>query len=136
MQDEIQEPSADFKPNLVNSVCFLVQFIIQLITFAVNYQGPPFNASIKDTTVLRVTFFWGSIGFAVLALDLIPSLTQSVSLVGHHSVLLGLICPAPSGARSSICYAAYACSMSLICHLYVAGHASWELLPALHLVSE
>ena len=41
---EKQEPNSDFKPNLVNTVCFLVQFIIQLITFGVNYQvrRPPF----------------------------------------------------------------------------------------------
>lgn len=38
MQGEKQEPNTDFKPNLVNTVCFLVQFIIQLMTFAVNYQ--------------------------------------------------------------------------------------------------
>ena len=38
LQDQKQEPNADFKPNLVNTICFLVQFIIQLMTFAVNYQ--------------------------------------------------------------------------------------------------
>ncbi len=38
LQGEKQEPNTDFKPNLVNTVCFLVQFIIQLMTFAVNYQ--------------------------------------------------------------------------------------------------
>ena len=80
-QDEVQEPNADFKPNLVNTVCFLVQFIIQLITFGVNYQGPPFNASIRDTTALRYTFWWGSIFWAVLSLDLVPELTKLVSLV-------------------------------------------------------
>lgn len=77
----MQEPNADFKPNLVNTVCFLVQFIIQLITFGVNYQGPPFNASIRDTKTLRYTFWWGSIFWAVLSLDLVPELTQLVSLV-------------------------------------------------------
>ena len=80
----MQEPNADFKPNLVNTVCFLVQFIIQLITFGVNYQGPPFNASIRDTKALRYTFWWGSIFWAVLSLDLVPELTQLVSLV--HSL--------------------------------------------------
>lgn len=29
-QDERQEPGADFKPNLINTVCFLVNFIIQV----------------------------------------------------------------------------------------------------------
>lgn len=29
-QDERQEPDADFKPNLINTVCFLVNFVIQV----------------------------------------------------------------------------------------------------------
>ncbi|CAL8460618.1 g147 [Coccomyxa elongata] len=95
-KDEVQEPNADFKPNLVNTVCFLVQFIIQLITFGVNYQGPPFNTSIRDTMTLRYTFWWGSVFWAVLSLDLIPELTKMVSLVsvppmlGYQIVGLGL----------------------------------------------
>ena len=82
MQEQVQEPNADFAPNLVNTVCFLVQFIIQLITFGVNYQGPPFNAAIADTKALQRTFTWGSAAFVLLALDLIPYLTEAVSLVG------------------------------------------------------
>ena len=45
----MQKPDADFKPNLVNTVCFVVNFIIQLSTFACNYQGTPFNTPIKET---------------------------------------------------------------------------------------
>lgn len=81
LQEQVQEPNADFAPNLVNTVCFLVQFIIQLITFGVNYQGPPFNTAIADTKALRGTFTWGSLAFVLLALDLIPGLTEAVSLV-------------------------------------------------------
>ena len=44
-------------------------------------QGPPFNASIKDTKALRVTFFWGSLFFAILTLGTIPGLAELVSLV-------------------------------------------------------
>ena len=49
LQDQMQKPDADFKPNLVNTVCFVVNFIIQLSTFACNYQGAPFNTPIKET---------------------------------------------------------------------------------------
>jgi cation-transporting ATPase 13A1 len=41
--DEKQDSESDFKPNLVNSVCYLVQQIVQLTTFGVNYVGHPFN---------------------------------------------------------------------------------------------
>lgn len=44
-------------------------------------QGPPFNASIKDTKALRVTFFWGTLFFVLLTLDVIPGLAELVSLV-------------------------------------------------------
>lgn len=37
-QHELQKPDTDFQPNLVNTVCFIVNFIIQLTTFSVNYQ--------------------------------------------------------------------------------------------------
>jgi len=30
LQEERQEPDADFKPNLINTICFLVNFIIQV----------------------------------------------------------------------------------------------------------
>ncbi len=49
VQDQKQKPDADFVPNLVNTVCFVVNFIIQLSTFACNYQGAPFNTPIKQT---------------------------------------------------------------------------------------
>lgn len=38
-QEHAQAPDTEFKPNLVNTVCFLVQFIVMLVTFAVNYQA-------------------------------------------------------------------------------------------------
>ena len=47
-QEDRQEPDAEFKPNLVNSVCFLVNWIIQVTTFAVNYVGHPFNTALLD----------------------------------------------------------------------------------------
>ena len=49
VQDQKQKPDTDFVPNLVNTVCFVVNFIIQLSTFVVNYQGAPFNTPIKET---------------------------------------------------------------------------------------
>ena len=47
-QEDKQLPDTPFEPNLVNSVCFLVNWIVQLTTFGVNYIGHPFNTSLKD----------------------------------------------------------------------------------------
>ena len=63
MQGEKQEPNTDFKPNLVNTVCFLVQFIIQLMTFAVNYQvcfpSHDYSMSCQPTWERRKAVFVG-----------------------------------------------------------------------------
>jgi len=50
-----EEDANAFKPNLVNTVAFMVNFIIQLVTFAVNYVGEPFNVSIWRNKAL----IWG-----------------------------------------------------------------------------
>ena len=47
-------PDTPFEPNLVNSVCFLVNWIVQLTTFGVNYIGHPFNTSLQDNKGLAV----------------------------------------------------------------------------------
>ena len=47
-QDERLAPDSEFKPNLVNTVCFLVNWVIQITTFAVNYVGHPFNTALAD----------------------------------------------------------------------------------------
>jgi cation-transporting ATPase 13A1 len=46
--NEKQDSESDFAPNLVNSICYLVQQIVQLTTFAVNYVGHPFNTSLTQ----------------------------------------------------------------------------------------
>ncbi len=48
LQEDKQLPDTPFEPNLVNSVCFLVNWIVQLTTFGVNYIGHPFNTSLQD----------------------------------------------------------------------------------------
>ena len=44
-------------------------------------QGPPFNAAIKDTNAVRGTYYSATLAFALLTLDVIPGLTELVSLV-------------------------------------------------------
>jgi len=68
IQEDRLEPDADFKPNLVNTVCFLVNWIIQITTFAVNYVGDPFMTPLKDNRGLA-----GCTRFAPPSLSLISS---------------------------------------------------------------
>lgn len=72
MQEDRQQPDSDFKPNLLNTVCYLVNFGIQTMTFAVNYIGAPFN-----TPLTQNKMFWNSIRFSgvmyvLLVLDVPP----------------------------------------------------------------
>ncbi|KAK9288503.1 hypothetical protein L1049_016962 [Liquidambar formosana] len=65
MPDECIEPDSDFHPNLVNTVSYMVNMMIQVATFAVNYMGHPFNQSISENKpflyalLASVGFFYG-----------------------------------------------------------------------------
>eukprot|EP00798_Chlamydomonas_sp_ICE-L_P019150 gene19150-25760_t len=72
---------SEFKPNLVNSVCYLVEAVVQLSTFTVNYVGHPFNSSISENkgmfnSVRMMTMFLG-----VVIFDVVPGLGSSFGLV-------------------------------------------------------
>ncbi|KAK9844208.1 hypothetical protein WJX81_008107 [Elliptochloris bilobata] len=81
VEEDAQAPDTDFAPNLVNTVCFLVQFLVMLVTFAVNYQGHPFNAALRENRAMVSTLKYGGIGFVVLVLDLVPGANSAMSLV-------------------------------------------------------
>ncbi|KAL6197853.1 hypothetical protein ACLB2K_027645 [Fragaria x ananassa] len=48
MPEECIEPDSEFHPNLVNTVSYMVNMMLQVATFAVNYMGHPFNQSISE----------------------------------------------------------------------------------------
>ncbi|KAJ3038828.1 hypothetical protein HDV00_000316 [Rhizophlyctis rosea] len=50
--DEEIKLDAEFSPNLLNSAVYLVSLIMQISTFAINYQGPPFRESIIQNKAL------------------------------------------------------------------------------------
>ncbi|KAK2079975.1 hypothetical protein QBZ16_002370 [Prototheca wickerhamii] len=79
--DERQEPDAEFKPNLINTVCFLVNFAIQTMTFAVNYVGAPFNTPLKENRYFALSINWSVLAFILLVLDIPPGLRKWFSLV-------------------------------------------------------
>ncbi|KAJ3051115.1 hypothetical protein HK097_007915 [Rhizophlyctis rosea] len=50
--DEDIKLDAEFSPSLLNSAVYLVSLIMQISTFAINYQGPPFRESILQNKAL------------------------------------------------------------------------------------
>ena len=87
VQDQKQKPDADFVPNLVNTVCFVVNFIIQLSTFACNYQGAPFNTPIKQTkgffNMLKYSYI-----FCLIIIYDVMGIGTAFSLVSNTAMLL------------------------------------------------
>ncbi|KAI9002348.1 hypothetical protein BC832DRAFT_561305 [Gaertneriomyces semiglobifer] len=50
--DEDIKLDAEFTPNLLNSGVYLVSLIMQISTFAINYQGQPFRESLRNNKAL------------------------------------------------------------------------------------
>ena len=62
-------------------MCWLINFITQLITFAVNYMGEPFNTSITTNRGLWGVVRFGSLAYVILVLDLVPGFASGIALV-------------------------------------------------------
>jgi cation-transporting ATPase 13A1 len=76
-----QAPDAEFKPNLINTVCFLANFAIQTMTFAVNYVGRPFNTPLAQNKMFAASVRWSAAAYVLLVADLVPGLAGWFSLV-------------------------------------------------------
>lgn len=79
--EERQEPGGDFKPNLVNTVCFLTNFAIQTMTFAVNYVGKPFTTPLMENTLFALSVRYSVGMYVLLVLDIISGMNGWFSLV-------------------------------------------------------
>jgi cation-transporting ATPase 13A1 len=72
---------APFKPNLLNSGVYLVSLIMQISTFAINYQGLPFRESIfQNKSMINSLVIVFLIAFAAAA-EIIPELNSTMELV-------------------------------------------------------
>ncbi|XP_057727468.1 probable manganese-transporting ATPase PDR2 isoform X2 [Arachis stenosperma] len=108
MPDECIEPDADFHPNLVNTVSYMVSMMLQVATFAVNYMGHPFNQSISENKPFRYALIAAVGFFTAITSDLFRDLNDWLKLV-----------PLPVGLRDKLLI--WALLMFLICY-------SWERL--------
>jgi len=79
--EDRQLPDTVFKPNLINTICFLVNFIIQTMTFAVNYVGTPFNTPLSENKAFALSVRWSVIMYVLLVFDLPSGLASWFSLV-------------------------------------------------------
>ena len=106
MPDECIEPDSDFHPNLVNTVSYMVNMMLQVATFAVNYMGHPFNQSVSENKPFLYALLSAVAFFIVITSDLFRNLNDSLKLV-----------PLPSGLGNKLLVWAFI--MFLSCY-------SWE----------
>jgi len=80
LEEEIDLDSA-FQPSLLNSAVYLISLMMQISTFAINYEGRPFREGIRENKALFNSLLIVT-GIAVAAgLELSPSLNEKMQLV-------------------------------------------------------
>lgn len=81
MPEECIEPDSEFESNMVNTVSYMVNMMIQVATFAVNYMGHPFNQSISENKPFKIAL-WSAVGFfTVITSDMFRDLNDWLKLV-------------------------------------------------------
>ncbi|KAH7434487.1 hypothetical protein KP509_06G019400 [Ceratopteris richardii] len=81
MPEECIEPDSEFEPNLVNTVSYMANMMIQVATFAVNYMGHPFNQSIRENKAFFYALSVAAIFFTVVTSDMVRFLNDWLRLV-------------------------------------------------------
>lgn len=72
---------SEFKPNLLNSAVYLVNLIMQISTFAINYQGRPFRESLVENKALYQALMSVTCVAFTAASELVPELNNWMQLV-------------------------------------------------------
>ena len=85
-------PDGEFKPNVLNTVVFLVDMAMQLIVFLVNYKGHPFMQSIRENKMLFYGLVVSCCFYLVLAMEIIPPFNRYMQLVAFPSRKVRLCC--------------------------------------------
>ena len=70
-----------FKPNLMNTVIFLVETAQLIAVLFVNYKGRPFQPGLDENKPLLHSLGMSCIGLFVLAYEIIPPLNSILELV-------------------------------------------------------
>mmetsp|Transcript_28312 Transcript_28312/g.66398 ORF Transcript_28312/g.66398 Transcript_28312/m.66398 type:complete len:354 (+) Transcript_28312:470-1531(+) len=82
-----RDPEGKFEPGVLNTVVFLVLYLSQVTTFAVNYTGPPFMESLRaNTPMFALLVLMCALGLA-LATGALPFLADWLELVALPQTL-------------------------------------------------
>jgi len=78
---EVTPPTSSFKPNVINTVIFLLSTAQQAVTFLVNYTGEPFMQPLRDTKILLYGVLATVVAAAVAATGALEEVTTMLELV-------------------------------------------------------
>jgi len=79
------QPDADFEPNVVNTVVFVVGLAMQVSSFAANYQGRPFMESLRSNKYLFRMILGVYVILAVCLTDCFEPLNDMLQLTPFPS---------------------------------------------------
>jgi manganese-transporting P-type ATPase len=86
-EDHAVDLDREFKPNIVNSVVFLVTAVQQVSVFVVNLKGPPFMGGLTENTPLLWSLVITFVGTFLCASESIPQLNLGLQLEPFPSVM-------------------------------------------------
>jgi len=75
-----RDPDANFSPNVLNSVVFLITTVSQVTTFAVNYKGRPHMQGLREHKPLAYSLMAAMVTLHVCALEVAPALNSYLQL--------------------------------------------------------
>lgn len=81
MPDECIDPASEFESNMVNTVSYMVSMMIQVVTFAVNYTGHPFNQSISENKPFKFALVGALVFITMITFDVFRDLNTWLQLV-------------------------------------------------------
>jgi cation-transporting ATPase 13A1 len=79
--DYLVDLKGDFKPNILNTIIFLLSTTQQVSVFLANYKGEPFMQSIRKNRPLLYSLLSCATLMLVASLELLPDLNQYMELV-------------------------------------------------------
>lgn len=115
--------SAPFKPNLMNTVVFLVETAQIVAVLFVNYKGRPWMKGVTENHALFLSIFACVAGVAFCAWEASPMVNKMIHLY------VPWVNPVPvETGRCYVCYVSVACGV----HGYLEGcrsHSSVPIVP-------
>ncbi|ESO00564.1 hypothetical protein HELRODRAFT_113120 [Helobdella robusta] len=89
--EEFPNLEEDFKPNLINTVIYIISISMQITTFAVNHKGHPFMAGLHENKPLLYSLLISAAVVCSLAAGILPELATHVELITLEAEFRNLI---------------------------------------------